>query len=127
LIQQGDEEDLDEVHRREGRLFSNPFGILGHDSCSAHIENQNLTGVCYNEVECVVRGGILSGYCGPPAVKGVCCVFATSDCEKRIREKTFYFRNKSFPRNDLEPFQCQLKVKPMKDVCWVSCTYCVEE
>jgi hypothetical protein len=36
------------------------------------------------------------------------------------REKTFYFRNKSFPRNDLVPFQCQLKIKPLKDVCWVS-------
>ena len=41
-----------------------------------------------------------------------------------MREKTFYFRNKSFPRNDLEPFQCQLKIKPIKDVCWVCCCCC---
>jgi len=51
---------------RQGRLFSNPFGILGHDSCHGDIEGNSLTGVCYNEVECVVRGGTLAGYCGPP-------------------------------------------------------------
>jgi hypothetical protein len=62
--QPGDSEEF-----KEGRLFSNPFGILGHESCSANIDGEPLTGVCYNEVECVVRGGIISGYCGAPAIK----------------------------------------------------------
>ena len=121
VLNVADNEDFMDPTRR-GRLFSNPFGILGHDHCNATVNDKQMTGVCYNEVECVVRGGTVSGYCGPPAVKGGCCVFATSDCDKRIREKTFYFRNKSFPRNDLEPFQCLLKIKPLKDVCWVCMT-----
>ena len=123
LILDEDEELELREPARQGRLFSNPFGILGHDSCTAEIENRNMTGVCYNEVECVVRGGTISGYCGPPAVKGACCVFATSDCETRVREKTFYFNNKSYPRNDLNPFQCQLKIKPLNDICWVGDTF----
>ena len=41
---------------------------------------RNMTGICYNEVECLLKGGILSGYCdgGPPVLKGVCCVFEIS-------------------------------------------------
>ena len=40
-------------------------------------DGRDLTGICYNEVECLLKGGILSGYCsgGPPVLKGVCCVF----------------------------------------------------
>ncbi len=64
-----DDQAADDDDSKEGRLFSNPFGILGHESCSANINGEPLTGVCYNEVECVVRGGIISGYCGAPAFK----------------------------------------------------------
>ena len=40
-------------------------------------DGRDLTGICYNEVECLLKGGVLSGYCsgGPPVLKGVCCVF----------------------------------------------------
>ena len=65
------------------------------------------------------RGGLFGGYCGPPSFKGVCCVFSTTDCNRRITEKISYFSNKSFPKQDLEPFQCLLSIKPLKDTCWV--------
>ena len=40
-------------------------------------DGRDVTGICYNEVECLLKGGILLGYCsgGPPVLKGVCCVF----------------------------------------------------
>ena len=65
------------------------------------------------------RGGLFAGYCGPPHVEGVCCVFATSNCNKRITQKIAYFTNKAFPRNDLEPYQCELSIKPLKGMCWI--------
>ena len=40
---------------KSGRLFSNPFGILGHDACASTLENRNVTGICYNEVECLLK------------------------------------------------------------------------
>lgn len=64
-------------------------------------------------------GGLFAGYCGPPAITGICCVFATSKCDKRITQKTAYFTNKAFPRNDLESFQCQLRIKRLSGMCWV--------
>ena len=41
-------------------------------------DGRDVSGICYNEVECLLKGGILSGYCsgGPPVLKGVCCVFS---------------------------------------------------
>ena len=36
-----------------------------------------------------------------------------------MTEKISYFTNKSFPKQDLEPFQCLLSIKPLKDTCWV--------
>ena len=40
---------------KSGRLFSNPFGILGHDPCATNLEGRNVTGICYNEVECLLK------------------------------------------------------------------------
>ena len=40
---------------KSGRLLSNPFGILGHESCDSNIEGRNVTGICYNEVECLLK------------------------------------------------------------------------
>ena len=38
------------------RLFSNPFGFLGNDMCSARLDTGfNATGFCYNEMECLLR------------------------------------------------------------------------
>ena len=118
----------DSEDSKNGRLFSNPIGLFGHDFCSAKISDpamtgkisdQTLTGICYNEVECAARGGTLTGYCDPPAVKGVCCVFLFKDCATRVRDRTAYFRNKSYPQFDSDPFQCLLNIKPMRNICWV--------
>ena len=65
------------------------------------------------------RGGTFGGYCDPATVKGVCCIFATSNCAKPITQKISYFTNKSFPRNDLKPYQCLLSIESSKDICWV--------
>ena len=100
-------------------MFSNPFGIFGHETCNAKVKDQVLTGICYNEVECLARSGTLSGYCQPPVVKGACCAFAYTDCDTRVRERTAYFVNKSYPKFDSDPFQCLLKIKPQRDACWV--------
>ena len=40
---------------KSGRLFSNPFGILGHDPCATNLDGRNVTGICYNEVECLLK------------------------------------------------------------------------
>ena len=40
---------------KSGRLFSNPFGILGHEACGSNLEGRNVTGICYNEVECLLK------------------------------------------------------------------------
>ena len=112
--------------KKGGRLLSNPLGfILGNPSCNSVVEGRNLTGICYNEMECLLKGGQLAGYCpgGPPVLMGACCVFHTSSCSKTVTEKTAYFKNKSFPRNDLEPFQCLLNIRPRSDACWVSNSY----
>ena len=68
----------------------------------------------------IFRGGLFGGYCGPPKFKGVCCVFTSSNCAKRITDKISYFTNKSFPKNDIEPFQCLLSIKSLQNACWVS-------
>ena len=40
---------------KSGRLFSNPFGILGHEACPTNLDGRNVTGICYNEVECLLK------------------------------------------------------------------------
>ena len=86
-------------------------------------KSQNSVNVVYGcplrFIHIFFRGGLFAGYCGPPHVEGVCCVFSSNNCEKRVTKKTSYFTNKAFPRNDLEPFQCQLSIKPLKDMCWI--------
>ena len=44
---------------KKPRLFSNPFGILGHRNCVSSFPDGRgeAEGSCYNEVECVVKGG----------------------------------------------------------------------
>ncbi len=79
-----------------------------------------MKGECYNEVECLVKRGRFSEYCGPPAVTGVCCVFATNRCEgTTIAERIAYFTNPSYPNTDSAPFACLLKIKPQAGTCWV--------
>lgn len=46
----------EESFTKSSRLLSNPFGILGHESCATKLEDgRNATGICYNEVECLLK------------------------------------------------------------------------
>lgn len=40
---------------RSQRLFSNPFGIFGHDQCVGRLDGYNATGYCSNEMECLLK------------------------------------------------------------------------
>ena len=40
---------------KSGRLFSNPFGVFGNDACESTLQDRNVTGICYNEVECLLK------------------------------------------------------------------------
>ena len=40
---------------KEGRIFSNIFGLLGNDQCVGSISERNATGFCYNELECLLK------------------------------------------------------------------------
>ncbi len=112
--------------RRDPRLFSNPFGILGHDVCqtNAGANYKDAGGVCYNEMECLLKGGMFSNYCGPPAVTGVCCVFVANRCDAKITEKVSYYTNPSYPGSDKHPMACVVKIEPKSDVCWVRVCRC---
>ena len=88
------------------------FGAI-FQKCHCHIKSFNSL--------CKMCSALMPIMLVKSAFKGGCCVFVTSDCSKRIREKTYYFRNKSFPGYGHDPFQCLLKIKPLQDVCWV-CT-----
>ncbi len=112
---------------RQGRLFSNPFGILGHASCRTDNVGGikgDLSGECYNEVECVLKRGRFREYCGPPAVAGVCCVFSTSKCDSVVEERVAYFTNPSYPASDGAPRSCMLRIRPKPGTCWVRCCFC---
>jgi hypothetical protein len=43
-----------EHQTKEGRIFSNPFGILGNDVCDTELNGNNVTGICYNEIDCLL-------------------------------------------------------------------------
>ena len=40
---------------KSNRLLSNLFGLLGHESCATSINDRNVTGQCYNEMECLLK------------------------------------------------------------------------
>ena len=108
--------------KKGGRFLSKPLGfILGNESCRTSLGDRNVTGICYNEMECILKGGIISGYCsgGPPILTGACCVFESRSCEDKITERTTYFKNKSYPRDDIKPYQCLLDIRAQSDTCWV--------
>ena len=44
-----------ETNVKSGRLFSNLFGILGHEACQTTLNDRNVTGICYNEMECLLK------------------------------------------------------------------------
>jgi len=109
---------------RQGRLLSNPLGLLGHASCSAAGEGESLAqaGKCYNELECIGRGGAIKGYCSPRAL-GACCVFTASRCNRKVTQAVTYFTNPSFPATDSSPLACLLRIAPPTSVCYVQLDY----
>ena len=42
-------------------------------------------GRCYNELECIGKGGAIKGYCSPRAL-GACCVFTASRCNRKVTQ-----------------------------------------
>eukprot|EP00095_Tigriopus_kingsejongensis_P009897 maker-scaffold470_size172058-snap-gene-0.30 protein:Tk09897 transcript:maker-scaffold470_size172058-snap-gene-0.30-mRNA-1 annotation:"transmembrane protease serine 9-like" len=85
---------------RQSRLFTNPFGILGHKICETNVRGEDVTGVCFNEVECFIKGGAHSGYCSPSPLSGVCCAFVNKICDRTVNHKVSYFTNPSYPKAD---------------------------
>ena len=100
-------------------IFSNPFGIMGHRKCATTSAGRPVTGVCYNEVECLVKGGNYANYCDSMGLSGVCCAFVHKNCERKVTQSVAYFTNPSYPKKDSEPVACQLKIAIKKDTCWV--------
>ena len=43
------------LYHKQTKLLSNVFGLMGHDQCVGKVDNQNSTGLCYNEMECLLR------------------------------------------------------------------------
>ena len=67
-----------------------------------------MTGLCYNELECLASGGSISGYCSPVAL-GACCVFKNRNCGRTVAQKISYFTNPNYPAEDKKPIACLLK------------------
>ena len=105
---------------RSGRLLSNPLGLFGHSSCS--VPGYNMSGMCYNELECLSAGGQIHGYCSPAAL-GACCVFSSNKCGRTVTQQVSYFTNPNYPKEDKKPIACLLKIKPGPDMCYVQLDY----
>ena len=90
---------------RSGRVLSNPLGLFGHTPCQS---DSDMTGLCYNELECLANGGSISGYCSPVAL-GACCVFKKKNCGRTVKQKISYFTNPNYPAEDKKPIACLLK------------------
>ena len=110
---------------RESRLLSNPLGLSGHDWCQSQgkVGGEERLGVCYNELECVASGGIISGYCEPPVggnilVRGVCCVH-TVRTSQPTRASLFYLYNSQWPDSGNGSSISQYNILPAPDTCFV--------
>ena len=105
---------------RDPRIFfSNPFGILGHRKCATTSGGRAVTGICYNEVECLMKGGNYANYCDSVGFTGVCCAFVHKKCDRKLVQKVAYFTNPSYPEMDSEPVACKLRIGVKKNTCWV--------
>merc|ERR1711935_1071947 len=110
---------------RQGRVLSNPFGILGHAPCSSSDESgdEQTVGQCYNEVECLAMGGSVAGYCqqqwGQAFSQGVCCVVTSSARSGRTSAGVSHFQNPGWPScgNGSEVFIHT--VQPSADTCFI--------
>ena len=105
---------------RSGRLLSNPLGLFGHSSCV--VPGSSVSGMCYNELECLSYGGKIQGYCSPAAL-GACCVFSSNKCGRTVTQQVSYFTNPSYPHEDKKPIACLLKIKPSSGICYVQLDY----
>lgn len=105
---------------RSGRLLSNPLGLFGHSSCE--VSGSSMSGLCYNELECISSGGKIQGYCSP-APLGACCVFSSNKCGRTVTQQVSYFTNPSYPNQDKKPIACLLKIKPSQGICYIQLDY----
>jgi hypothetical protein len=105
---------------RSGRLLSNPLGVFGHSSCV--VPGSSVSGLCYNELECISSGGKIQGYCSPSPL-GACCVFSANKCGRTVTKQVSYFTNPSYPHEDNKPIACLLKIMPSSGVCYIQLDY----
>ncbi|XP_037084805.1 uncharacterized protein LOC119105447 [Pollicipes pollicipes] len=73
-------------------------------------------GVCHAAVGCYLRGGTYSSICADE--RGVCCVFKHS-CNIETKERLTYYRNPSFPEDDVGNLLCNYQVTVGPDICGV--------
>merc|ERR1712088_943755 len=110
--------------RREGRILSNPFGLLGHTACSSDESGDGqAVGQCYNEVECLAMGGSVAGYCqqqwNEPFSQGVCCVVTSSERSGRTSAGVSYFQNPDWPSSGNGSEVFIHTVQPLADTCFI--------
>jgi len=110
--------------RREGRILSNPFGLLGHTACSSDESGDGqAVGQCYNEVECLAMGGSVAGYCqqqwNEPFSQGVCCVVTSSERSGRTSAGVSYFQNPDWPSSGNGSEVFIHTIQPLPDTCFV--------
>jgi len=110
---------------REGRILSNPFGVLGHQPCSSSDEfgDVPMVGQCYNEVECLGMGGTIVGYCqqnwDQAFSQGVCCVVRSSGRSDRSSAGVSYFQNPDWPSSGNGSEVFIHTVQPLADTCFI--------
>ena len=110
---------------REARLLSNPLGLSGHENCQSNglVGGDVRLGVCYNELECLASGGIISGYCQSPVggnilVRGVCCVH-TVRTSQSSRASLSYLHNIQWPDTGNGSLISQYTILPNPDTCFL--------
>ncbi|CAB4056318.1 CTRL [Lepeophtheirus salmonis] len=81
----------------------NLFSYEANRSCLT----SSLKGVCYNKLQCLARGGQISGYCS----------------NALLSEKSLYFTNPKYPDYDSEANSCYLTVYFQPNVCWIKIEY----
>ncbi|XP_040576574.1 uncharacterized protein [Lepeophtheirus salmonis] len=99
----------------------NLFSYEANRSCLT----SSLKGVCYNKLQCLARGGQISGYCSNALLSEVCCVFVQKGCYSNpsSQEKSLYFTNPKYPDYDSEANSCYLTVYFQPNVCWIKIEY----
>ena len=100
--------------------LSNPLGLFCHSACV--VPGSSISGLCYNELECIGAGGKIQGYCSPASL-GACCVFSSNKCGRTVTQQVSYFTNPNYPHEDKNPIACLLKIKPSSNTCYIQLDY----